>query len=111
MPDFILLTRLMREEVHPAFALGEREERVTSKIDAYIPGVEWVDSFAIMGPWDYVDVFRAPDMPAAMKVSALVRHYGAAHTEVWPATPWKEFRQSIAELAAKIGQSKEGEQQ
>jgi uncharacterized protein with GYD domain len=51
-----------------------------------------------MGPYDYVDIFEAPSIQAAMRVSALVRTYGHAHTEVWPALAWPDFKKIVHEL-------------
>jgi hypothetical protein len=37
---------------------------------------------------------------SAMRVSALVRSYGYAHTGVWPALPWTEFKKLVHALRA-----------
>lgn len=107
MQTFILLTRLVREEVHPTFNLQTREKAVVAKIKEFLPDVAWISNYAIMGPWDYLDVFEAKDTETAAKVSMLVRHYGGAHTEVWPATPWKDFELSISHVAQVIGKPEE----
>jgi uncharacterized protein with GYD domain len=39
----------------------------------------------VLGAYDYVDIFEAADIEVAMKVSTIVRTFGHAHTEVWPA--------------------------
>lgn len=91
MQTFIMLTRLVSEEVNPSFRIQKRETDVVEKIREYVPGVEWISNFAVLGPWDYLDVFTAPDIDTAMKVSCLVRHYGGAHTEIWPAVAWDKF--------------------
>lgn len=99
MQTFIMLTRLISEEVNPTFTLRKREMDVAEKVREYCSGVEWVDDYAILGPWDYVDIFKAADIDAAMRVSALVRHYGGCHTEIWPAVAWDKFERNLDGLA------------
>ena len=99
MQVFILLTRLIREEIHPSLAIEQTEKDVAAKIREYLPSVEWIANYATFGPWDYVDIFRAPDMESAIKTSTLVRYYGGAHTEIWPALEWNDFEKTIRELA------------
>jgi uncharacterized protein with GYD domain len=99
MQNFILLTRLIRDEVHPSLSIEETEKQVTEKIEEYLPEVKWVSNYVILGPWDYVDIFEAPDMRTAMKLSTLVRYYGGAHTEIWPAMEWNSYEKTIRELA------------
>ena len=97
--NYVMVTRLMREEVQPSFSMISSEKKLVEKVAEELPQVSWVASYAIMGPWDYLDVFQAPDNATAMKVSVLVRHYGGAHTEVWPATEWKHFEKKIKSLS------------
>jgi uncharacterized protein with GYD domain len=49
----------------------------------------------VLGPYDYLDIFEAPDNEAAAKVAVVVRSFGHATTETWPATPWERFRKII----------------
>ena len=66
-------------------------------------GVEWLANYAILGPYDYLDIFRAPDVETAMKVATIVRTFGHAHTEVWAATEWKQFKEMVRNLPAAEG--------
>jgi len=34
----------------------------------------------------------------ATKISAIVRSYGHAHTELWPLTEWSHFKSVVHEL-------------
>ena len=58
----------------------------------------WRANYAVLGPYDYLDIFEAPDIEAAMKVSTLVRTFGHTHTEVWAATEWQRFKEIVRDL-------------
>jgi len=98
MQTFIMLTRLISEEVNPTFNIRNKEMNVAEKIREYCPQAQWLANYAILGPWDYVDIFQAPDMDMAMRVSTLVRHYGGCHTELWPAVVWDKFAQNMSDF-------------
>lgn len=99
MQTYVMLTRLICEEVHPSFEIKKREKNMVDKVRAYVPTVTWRANYAVTGPWDYLDIFEAGSLDDAMKVSALVRYYGGAHTELWPMTPWERFEKNIQDLA------------
>ncbi len=103
MPTFIMLTKLSPEAVRSPHAVEVLEGRAKRAVDAECPDVEWVASYATLGPYDYLDVFRAPDVATATKVAALVRMTGHASTEVWAATEWDRFRQMVATLPDDVG--------
>lgn len=62
------------------------------------PDVEWISSYAILGPCDYMDIFRAKDIETASKVSTLIRTFGHAQTEIWTATDWDRFKKIVQDL-------------
>ena len=91
MPTFVLLTKLSPEAVKDLSSIEQLEKKVAEKIRSQCPGVKWIGSYSIMGPYDYLDLFEAPDDKAASKVSLIVRSFGHATTETWVATPWEKF--------------------
>jgi hypothetical protein len=99
MQTFILLTRLVSEEATPSFAISKKERAVADSVRSLLPDVNWVANYAVAGPWDYLDVFQAPDIESALKVSALTRYYGGAHTELWPVVEWDNFNRVLSDLA------------
>jgi uncharacterized protein with GYD domain len=106
---FILFTHLPPGGVHSPTEIESLERRVASLVQSECHGVEWLHSYATLGDADYVDVFRAPDVETAMKVSAIIRLYGGATTEVWPATEWPRFKQIVGELRFTAPQAEEAE--
>lgn len=98
METFILLTRMSPEVLKSPASMETLEKRAVEHIDQECPEVKWLHSYALLGPYDYLDIFRAPDMQAALKVSAMIRTFGRAHSEVWGATEWGNFKNIIHSL-------------
>ena len=98
MPTFIMLTRLATGALRSPRSLEALEREAMERVRSQCPGVEWLSNYAILGPWDYMDVFRAPDIETATKVATLIRTFGHAHTEVWTATEWPRFKEMVREL-------------
>jgi uncharacterized protein with GYD domain len=91
-----MLTRLTPEAVKSPSDLARLERSVSDRIRKECPQVKWVANYAILGPYDYLDLFEAPDETVAAKVIMIVRSFGHAHTETWTAVPWERFKQLIA---------------
>lgn len=100
MPVFAMLTRLSPELLRTPQALEDLEHQAMERIHAACPQVTWLHSYAVLGPYDYLDIFTAPDNETATKVSALIRTYGRAHSEVWPATEWARYKEILRGLPA-----------
>jgi uncharacterized protein with GYD domain len=100
MPTFIILTRLSAEAVRSPKASEQLERQAMDRVHKECPNVEWIGSYAILGPCDYLDIFRAPDVETATKVSALIRTFGHAHTEIWTATEWGRFKEIVRSLTS-----------
>ena len=100
MAVFIMLTRLAHGAIRSPEQLEKLEKEVMKHIEEGLGGgqVKWLANYAVLGPYDYLDIFEAPDIEAAMKVSAIVRTHGHAHTEVWAATEWKRFKEIVRGL-------------
>jgi uncharacterized protein with GYD domain len=98
MSTFIMLTRLSHEGLKSPRSLETLGKAVSQRIKSECPDVEWIASYAVLGPADYVDVFSAPNIETATKVATIVRTFGHATTEVWGATPWKEFLGMVRDL-------------
>ena len=91
MPIYVLATRIDPTALTGPQALEALEKQVTAKIQNDLPEVRWLANYAVLGQYDYLDVFEAPDNDAAARVSLIIRSFGHATTEVWPAIRWKHF--------------------
>jgi uncharacterized protein with GYD domain len=96
MSTYVILTRVSPESITTPQALDRLESEVANRIASECPDVKWVANYAIMGPYDYLDVFEAPDNDTAMRVSTIIRAFGNSTTEIWPATEWKQFKKILA---------------
>jgi uncharacterized protein with GYD domain len=99
MPIFVMLTRLNPDAARSPAALEQLERQAMERVRQKCPGVEWICSYAILGPCDYLDIFRAPDIETAARVSTLIRTFGHAQTEIWTATEWDRFKELVRTLA------------
>lgn len=98
MQTFVMLTRLAHGALNTPANLETLEKQVMERIRSECPEVRWLGNYAILGPYDYLDIFDAPDMATAAKVSTIVRTYGHANTEIWGALPWQKFKDMIRHL-------------
>jgi uncharacterized protein with GYD domain len=95
MTTFIMLTRVAPEAARTPQMLEMLEHKAMEHIRAECPEIKWVANYAVLGPYDYVDIFTAPDVATATKVSTIIRRYGGAHSEIWAATEWREFKDML----------------
>ncbi len=98
MPSFVMFTRLSHGSLRSPAALEDLERQVMERIRSECPGVEWTASYVVLGPYDYVDIFQAPDNDAAIKVATIIRTFGHAQTEIWPATLWQAYKEMVRGL-------------
>lgn len=98
MPAFVLLTRLAPEALRTPRALETLEREAMVRIRQECPSVEWITNYAVLGPYDYLDIFTAPDVETAARVATLIRVFGHAYTETWAAVEWERYKALARDL-------------
>jgi uncharacterized protein with GYD domain len=90
MPVFVLMTKLSPEWMNDALDRKVVGREWMKKVTAACPDVKWLGHYAILGPYDYMDIYEAPDNGTAHLVSMISRSEGAVSAESWQAMPWDE---------------------
>ena len=91
MPTFVLMTKLSPEVMsHPKGreATGKQWLATVSKL---CPGVRWIAHYALLGRYDFMDIYEAPDNETAHRVSYISRSQGAVEAESWQAIAYDRF--------------------
>lgn len=65
---------------------------------AACPKVEWRAHYALLGPYDFMDIYDAPDAETAHRVSVISRSEGAVTAESWPAVSYDRFLSLLDEV-------------
>ena len=87
----------------PAALQGTSGRRATghdwkARVDAACPGLRWIGHYALLGPYDFMDIYEAPDVETAHKVSLVSRAEGAVSAESWQALPYEEFLELLQQV-------------
>lgn len=93
MKTFVMMTKLASSDAL-LVDLGSRMQDHARKGRAWIdqirdkcPEVKFKAHYALLGYWDYMDIYEAPDDETAAKVSIISRSHGAHQVENWVAIP------------------------
>ena len=99
MATFVMLTKLSPEVIKNPKSVEELGKAVTEKLKDKLPQVKWVASYSLLGPYDYLDIFEAPDERSASQAALILRSFGHATTETWTAIPWDRYLELAREIS------------
>lgn len=91
MPTYVLMTRLSPDIMSDPRGRRAVGREWKQKVDDLCPEVKWIAHYALLGPYDFMDIYEAPSDEVAHKVSLVSRRFGALSAESWPATPYERF--------------------
>jgi uncharacterized protein with GYD domain len=98
MPTYVLLTKLSPDV---ARQMENREEMGRAWLDQVrktCPEVKFISHYALLGQFDFMDIYEAPDDRTAHKVSLIGQANGALQAQSLPAMPYMEYLELISEL-------------
>ncbi|MFX0125523.1 MAG: GYD domain-containing protein [Candidatus Hodarchaeota archaeon] len=97
MPKYILVTKFDFDEDDLA-KRKEQGKKWLEMVKKKVPSIKWISHYAILGPYDFLDIFEAKDETEAAKVSLLSRAAGATFAESWTAIPYADFLDLLEDL-------------
>jgi uncharacterized protein with GYD domain len=98
MKTFILMTKLSPEVSRKVRDRGAVGRAWLDQVKKKCPEVKFISHYGLLGPYDFIDIYEAPDEETAAKVSMISLANGAFQAESWVAIPYKR----IVELAREI---------
>jgi len=98
MPTFVLLTKLNPEGMKDLESIEENGKRWKAAVGEKCPGVKWLCHYSVLGPYDFISIYEAPDDETAAKVSLISLSLGAAKAESWTAVPYNRFLELLKSL-------------
>ena len=99
MPLFVLMTRLAPETLHDAAGRRAMGKAWIDKVKASCPQVKFVAHYALLGQYDFMDIYEAPDVETAHRVSLISRAEGAVTAESWQALPYERFLNVLEQVS------------
>jgi uncharacterized protein with GYD domain len=93
MPIYILLSTLTAEGRQTIKERPERIKEVNKEIEAF--GAKVLTQYAVMGPYDFVNVVEAPNNEAIVRVSVELGSRGTVEIMSLTAIPIDDFIASI----------------
>ena len=100
MATYVLMTKLSSELTSKIKDRAELGRNWLDRVREKCPEVKFVSHYALFGPYDFMDIYEAPDIATASRVSLVSRARGAVEAESWPALPYHAFLEELAKVEA-----------
>jgi len=98
MATFVLMTKLAPEVTSASNKREKIGKKWLSKVSDACPEVKWLSHYALLGRYDFMDIYEAPDAETAAKVSWITLSSGALQAESWPAIPYSRYLEIVDEV-------------
>ena len=104
MKTFVMMTKIAPQNallVEVGSKLRDRAKKGRSWIDEIqkkCPNVTFKAHYALLGYWDFMDIYEAPDEETAAMVSMLSRSHGSHIVESWMAIPYERILELTEEM-------------
>jgi uncharacterized protein with GYD domain len=101
MKTFILLTKLAPDISRQMKDRDKLGRNWLDLVKSKCPEVKFLSHYALLGRYDFLDIYEAPDEESAAKVSMISLANGAFQAETIIAIPYKQFLGLTKEISKK----------
>ena len=98
MQTFILMTKLAPEAGSQVKDRAKQGQAWMNQVRESCPEVKFVAHYALLGSFDFLSVYQAPNPEVAAKVSMISLANGAYQAQSWTAIEYKRFIELTEEL-------------
>jgi len=98
MKTFILMTKLSPEVARKVKDRARLGKDWLAQVKDKCPEVKFIAHYALLGNFDFMDIYEAPDEETAAKVSMISLQNGAYQSQSWTAIPYKRLIELSEEL-------------
>jgi len=98
MKTYILMTKLSQEI---AGKMKDREKlgrNWLEQVKEKCPEVKFISHYALLGEYDFMDIYEAPNEETAAKVSIISQANGAFKAQSLTAIPYKKFLDLVSDI-------------
>jgi len=98
MQTYVLMTKLSPEVSKHMKDRAEVGRSWLEEVKKKCPEVKFISHYALLGTYDFMDIYECPDEETAAKVSMISLSHGALQAESWAAIPYKRFLELTKEI-------------
>jgi len=98
MQTFILMTKLSAEVSRQMKDRAKIGRAWLDQVKEKCPEVKFIAHYALLGGFDFMDIYEAPNEETAAKVSMISLANGAFEAQSWTAIPYKRFVELTEEI-------------
>jgi len=91
MQTYVLMTKLSPDISKQMKDRAEIGRAWLKRVKEKCPEVKFIAHYALLGDYDFMDIYEAPDNDTAAKVSMISLSNGAFQSESWSAIPYSKF--------------------
>ncbi len=98
MCTYILLTKMSPDMARQTKDRAELGRNWLEQVKEKCPEVKFIAHYALLGQFDFIDIYEAPDEKTAAKVSIISQANGAFSAQSLQAIPYKEYLELTKEI-------------